>query len=162
MLEFVRTELETDPIIVEGYFSASPARVFRAWTDPNIVTKWFGRAPNSLYSATIDLRQGGTWQFLESADEVKSIGFEGEYLVIEPDKRLVFTWSKFITQASGDREITPRSQVEVTFKVNGNGTDVRLVHSAIHSEEVRRGFGGGWEFAFGTMSALLSNTEDVS
>jgi uncharacterized protein YndB with AHSA1/START domain len=45
-LEFVRTELGTDPIFVEGYFAASPATVFRAWTDPNIVMKWFGRAPN--------------------------------------------------------------------------------------------------------------------
>ena len=156
-MEFVRTELGTDPIIVEGYFAASPATVFHAWTDPNVVMKWFGRAPKSLHSAAIDLRQGGAWQFLESADDVKSIGFEGEYLVIESDERLVFTWSKFITQASGDREITPPSGVEVTFKANGKGTDVRLVHSAIHSKEVRKGFGGGWEFAFGTMTALLSN-----
>ncbi len=39
-LEFVTTEPGDDPIIVEGYIAATPARLFRAWTDPNIVTQW--------------------------------------------------------------------------------------------------------------------------
>ena len=161
-LEFVRTEPGDDPIIVEGYFAATPARVFQAWTDPNIVMKWFGRAPNSLHSATIDLRQGGAWRFLKSRDDEKSVGFEGEYLVIEPGERLVFSWSQVVAHADGERETTPHSQVEVIFTAKGNGTHVRLVHSAVHSEDARRGFGGGWEFAFNTMSALLSNSEGVS
>ena len=161
-LEFVRTEPGADPIIVEGYFAATPARVFQAWTDPDIVMKWFGRAPNSLHSATIDLRQGGAWRFLKSSDVEKSVGFEGEYIDIEPGQRLVFTWSHVIAYASGKREATPYSQVEVIFTAKGTGTDVRLVHSAVHSEEARRGFGGGWEIAFNTMSALLSHSEGVS
>ena len=156
-MEFVRTEPGDDPIIVESYFAASPARVFRAWTDPKIVMKWFGRVPNSLHAATIDLHEGGAWQFLESQDEEKSVGFEGEYLAIEPGKRLVFTWSQVLTHASGERESTPYSQVEVVFTPKGQGTEVRLVHSAVHSEEMRSGFGGGWESAFKTMRALLSH-----
>ncbi len=156
-MEYLRTELGADPVVVEGYFAATPARVFQAWTDPDIVMKWFGSAPNSLHSATIDLRQGGAWRFLESQDEEKSIGFEGEYLDIEPGERLVFTWSKVIAYVSGERESTPYSQVEVVFSAKGNGTNVRLVHSAVHSEDVRRGFGGGWEFAFSTIAALLSD-----
>ncbi len=157
--EFVRTEPGKDPIIVEGYFAASPSRVFRAWTDPDIVKKWFGRAPNSLHSAAIDLREGGAWRFLESSDQEKSIGFEGEYLDIEPGERLVFTWSKFIARAAGDRDVTPVSQVEIIFSARDNGTHVRLVHSAVHDEGTRKGFAGGWDFAFGTMRTLLSGSE---
>ena len=155
---FVRSEPGDDPIIVEGYFAATPARVFQAWTDPNIVMQWFGRVPNSLHSATIDLRQGGAWQFLESRNDEKSIGFEGEYLDIEPGERLVFTWSKVVAHASGERESTPHSQVEVIFTPKGEGTDVRLVHSAVHTEDTRKDFGGGWNFAFNTMSTLLSDS----
>ena len=161
-LEFVRSEPGDDPIIVESYFAAVPTRVFQAWTDPNIVMQWFGRVPNSLHSATIDLHEGGAWQFLESRDEEKSVGFEGEYLAIEPNERLVFTWSQVIVHASGERESTPYSQVEVIFTPKGHGTEVRLVHSAMHSEDMRRGFSGGWESAFKTMSALLSHAEGVS
>ena len=158
-MEFVTTEPGDDPIIVECYFAASPARVFQAWTDPNIVMQWFGRVPNSLHSASIDLRQGGAWQFLESHDAEKSVGFEGEYLAIQPNARLVFTWSQVITHAKGERTSTPYSQVEIIFKPKGQGTEVRLVHSAIHSEDTRRGFAGGWESAFSTLSAVLSHSD---
>ena len=124
--------------------------------------KWFGRVPNSLHSAAIDLRRGGAWRFLESSDGVKSVGFEGKYLDIESDQRLVFTWSKVVEHASGERESTPSSQVAISFTAKGRGTAVRLVHSAVHSEQMRTGFGGGWDFAFGTMSALLSDAASVS
>ena len=80
LLSTGNTEPGADPIVVEGYFAAAPARVFQAWTDPDIVMRWFGRVPNSLHSATIDLRRGGAWRFVESSDDVKSVGFEGEYV----------------------------------------------------------------------------------
>ena len=99
---------------------------------------------------------------MESKDDERSVGFEGEYLDIEPGERLVFTWSKVTAHATGERESTPYSQVEVIFTAKGSGTDVRLVHSAVHSDETRRGFGVGWNFAFNTMSALLSGSEGVS
>ena len=114
-LGFVRTEPGDDPIIAEAYIAATPTRLFRTWTDPNIVTQWLGRAPHFLHWATIDLRPGGAWQFLESRDAERSVGFEGEYLDIEPSERLVFTWSKVIAYATGERESTPSSQAEVVF-----------------------------------------------
>ena len=138
-MEFVITEPGADPIILEGHFAAPPVEVYQAWTDPDIVMKWFGRVPNSLHSASIDLRLGGAWKFLESHDDEKSVGFEGAYLAIEPARRLVFTWSKVIARATGERDATPHSQVEVTFSARGNGTDVRLVHSGMHDDDIRRG-----------------------
>ncbi len=147
-MEFVQSVPGDDPIVVEGYFAASPARVFRAWTDPDIVMKWFGQAPNSLHSATIDLRPGGAWRFLKSDDGGKSVGFEGQYRDIQPGERLVFSWAHVVAHANGEREATPYSQVEVSFTPRGSGTFVRLVHSAVRSEDARRGIGGGWEAAF--------------
>lgn len=155
MTMVLTTKPGADPIIVEGFFAASPERVFQAWTDPNIVMKWFGRAPNSLFSATIDLRPGGAWQFIESKDDRKSVGFEGEYLEIEPCKHLVFTWMKVIAQVDGTREATPVSQVDVAFEANGSGTNVRVVHSGVHNDYTRTAFGSGWEFGLNTMDELL-------
>ena len=158
-MEFVRTEPGADPIVVEGYFAAPPARVFEAWTNPNIVVKWFGRAPNSLHSATIDLRPGGAWKFLKSKDDDKSIGFEGQYLDIQPGEKLVFSWAHVIAHANGEREATPYSRVEVIFTPKGRGTHVRLVHSAIRSQDARRGIGGGWEAAFTFLVNALEESE---
>ena len=56
---FLRSAPGSDPIVVEGTFAASPERVFRAWTRPEEVRKWFGQQPDSLESAEIDLRVGG-------------------------------------------------------------------------------------------------------
>lgn len=155
---FVKTELGSDPIVVEGYFASPPERVFEAWTDPKIVMKWFGRAPNTLISADIDLIPGGTWQFIYLRDEEKSVGFEGHYLEIENGVRLVFSWSHVVTSALGVREASPASQVEVLFTKKGGGTDIKLIHSAILDADTRQGTGGGWEVAFTSMQALLNKT----
>ena len=156
-MQFVKSVPGDDPLVVEGYFAASPARVFEAWTDPNIVMKWFGQTPNSLHSATIDLRPGGAWRFLKSQDADKSVGFEGQYLDVRPDEKLVFSWAHVVTHANGTRETTPTSRVEVTFTAKGKGTFVRLVHSAISNEPSRRGIGGGWEASFASLAAALES-----
>lgn len=137
-----------DPIVVEGYFAATPGEVFEAWTDPVAVMKWFGQAPNSLHSASIDLRLGGVWRFVKSRDDDKSISFEGQYQDIQPGEKLVFSWAHVVAHADGKREATPYSRVEVVFTPKGKGTTVRLVHSAIRGQDARRGIGGGWQAAF--------------
>ena len=154
-MEFVKSELGEDPIIVESYFPAAPERVFRAWTVPDEIMKWFGPTPGSLHSAAIDLRKGGAWQFLKSKDAEKSVGFEGEYLEIETGKRLLFTWMHVTAHSSGMRDATSPSQVEVTFTAKGKGTEVRLVHSRVHNDATRRGFSGGWNGAFTNLKALF-------
>lgn len=156
-MEFLKSPPGADPIVVEGYFAASPDVVFKAWTDPDIVRQWFGYTPNSLASASIELRQGGRWRFVKPREGDKTIGFEGSYVVIEPARRLVFTWIFVTEYASGKREASPPSKVEITFTAQGRGTYVRLVHSAVHSEEARKGFGGGWQGAFTTLGGLFSD-----
>jgi len=139
-MEFVSSELGKDPIVVEGFFAASPSKVFEAWTNPEIIMQWFGLAPNSLLSANIDLREGGAWQFVKSKDNTKSVGFEGTYIDIQHDKKLVFTWSLVIETADGDRDATPPSRVEVDFIQTGEGTTLKLVHSKIHSNDTAMRF----------------------
>lgn len=154
-MEFVKSVPGNDPIVVEGYFAASPENVFAAWTDPDIVVKWFGQTPNSLHSASIDLRPGGGWKFLKSKDDDKSVGFEGRYQVVEPAEKLVFSWAHVVAHADGRREETPYSRVEVVFTARGSGTFVRLLHSAISNDESRRGIGGGWQAAFTHLTDML-------
>ena len=156
-MQFVKTEIGADPIVVEGYFSASPRDVFKAWTDPDIVKRWFGPRPDTLHSAEIDLRPGGKWRFLESRDGDRAAGFEGEYLALEADRRLVFTWSKFVVQASGARDATPKSQVEIILTPKGTGTDIRIVHSAISDPQMRKGFAGGWQRGMTNLHDLFEN-----
>lgn len=157
MAEFVKTTPDDEMIVVEGYFAVTPAQMFEAWTNPEIIKKWFGRKANSLHSAEVDLRIGGAWRFLKSSDEKKSVGFEGEYLEIEPGRRLVFSWSKSVTFVDGVRDLSPASRVEVIFSPKGKGTDVVLHHSSIQTDEDRAGFSGGWNIAFSSLAQLFSD-----
>lgn len=154
-VRFLTTALGADPVRVEGYFAATPDDVFDAWTNPERVMQWFGPTPNSLHAATIDLRVGGAWQFVKSSDADCSFGFEGTYLTIEPNARLVFTWSKYNEPTTGSRETSERSQVDIVFMPKGHGTQVTLVHSAVSDELMRKGFGGGWETGFANLVALF-------
>lgn len=158
-MNFVTSAPGDDPLIVEGFFAAPPAKVFKAWTDPAIVVKWFHR-PNSLHSASIDLRPGGAWRFELSRDAEKSVGFEGRYEEIRPDERLVFSWAHVVVHADGTRDETPTSRIEVTFAPKGAGTAIRLVHSAISTEHSRRFIGGGWEASFGSLAGALLEMND--
>ncbi len=161
-MDFVRSEPGDDPIVVEAYFAAPPETLYRAWTDPDIVMKWFGPAPNTLHSASIDLRPGGTWRFLKSGEAEKTSGFEGEYVEIEPGLRLVFTWIQIFDDPNGKRQSGPASRVEVSFTSRGKGTNVRVVHSAVHDEDTRNGFSRGWNTAFNTMTGLFLNPSQES
>jgi len=152
-MDFLQSSPGADPIVVEGYFAASPERVFRAWTEPDRVKKWFGHQPNSLASAAIDLRPGGRWRFLFTDDGTGQRGFEGEYIEIEPARRLVFSWSHVTVDAHGHREATPESRVDVQFVPTGSGTMVKLLHSGIRSEDARKGVGTGWTNAFASLVA---------
>ncbi len=155
MFDFVKTTPADETVKVEGYFAVSPSQMFNAWTNPEIIKKWFGPEPNSLSAAEIDLRKGGSWRFLASDDGEKTVAFEGEYLEIEQDLRLVFSWSHAVTFANGKKETTPASRVEVLFSSQGSGTFVVVQHSAIRTADGRKGVGGGWEGSFGNLKSLV-------
>ncbi len=50
-------------MILERLIHAAPEQVWRAWTDPTVLPKWFGPAGYSCHTKEIDLRTGGIWRF---------------------------------------------------------------------------------------------------
>ena len=153
-LPFLQSDPGDDPVIVEGVFKASPERVFRAWTTPEEVMKWFGRDVR-LRSAEIDLRVGGAWRFVFPSNDGVETCLTGEYLEIEPGRRLVFSWRHERAKAAGEVDSTPESQVAVDFASAPNGARVRLEHSRIGAVDGRKGVGGGWSESFGRIQSLV-------
>lgn len=158
-LPFLKTPVGSDPVVVESTFKASPARVFRAWTDPAQVQAWFGLAPHSMASIEIDLRQGGEWKFSRPPSELSRDAMRGTYVTVEPERKLVFTWRYEQEFADGRIEATAESEVTVTFEPVPEGTFVRLTHAAIRTEDGRKGVGSGWSAGFGSIHALLEKEE---
>ncbi len=162
-MSFLRSTPGEDPVEVSGFFRASPARLFAAWTTPSELQQWFGSAPNTVRAAEVDLRVGGRWCCVfkggEEGAEDPQTQLEGEYLQIEPDSKLVFSWSFVELFADGRREATPESRVTVEFNAVGERTRIDLRHEAIRTEDARLGVGRGWGASFASLQALLAPEE---
>lgn len=152
---FLKTPPGADPVIAEGAFKAPPERVFQAWTTPEEVMQWFGRPPNRLASAEIDLVVGGRWRFTMEATGDETHAMIGEYLEIAPGRRLVFTWTHERRFADGRVETSPTSQVTVEFGSAPEGSTLRLEHRALSTEAARIGVGDGWRSSLGGLAALV-------
>lgn len=149
----MKTDPGASPIVVEASFPVPPSKVFAAWTDPEQVKKWFGMKPGSIEEAAIDLTPGGRWRFVEAVDRHGMVGFQGSYLEISPDRRLVFSWTKFTEDTDGKRSVTPPSQVEITFDETAHGTNMRIVHSSVDPSS--DGFAIGWDHGIEYLVAYL-------
>lgn len=140
-------------VVVEGVFNASVKRMYRAWTDPDELLNWFGPAKGALLAVDLVLQVGGRICFEFVAKENRRSAIEGTYLEIEPDKKIVFTWSHIVVRPDGEEKVTPQSTVTVTFTANGERTHVRLCHEGVATQDGRDGVSYGWN---GAMDQLQS------
>ncbi len=87
-----RVTLPTDEqILITREFDAPRHLVFRAWTDPELVKRWWSGQRGRMTLAEIDLRVGGTWRYVMVAEGGFEVAFHGEYREIVPDERIVTT-----------------------------------------------------------------------
>ncbi len=84
--------LPTDEqILITREFDAPARLVYRAWTEPDLVKRWWAGERGEVTSAEIDLRVGGTWRFVMVAHGGFEVAFHGEYRELVPDERIVST-----------------------------------------------------------------------
>jgi uncharacterized protein YndB with AHSA1/START domain len=78
-------------ILITREFEAPRHLVYKAWTTPELVKRWWSGRRGEMTIAEIDLRVGGTWRYVMVADGGFEVAFHGEYREIVPDERLVST-----------------------------------------------------------------------
>jgi uncharacterized protein YndB with AHSA1/START domain len=84
--------LPTDEqILIAREFDAPKHLVYRAWTTPELVKRWWNAKRGEVTVAEIDLRVGGKWRYVMVTEEGYEVGFHGEYREIVPDERIVST-----------------------------------------------------------------------
>ena len=84
--------LPTDEqILITREFDAPRHLVYKAWTTPELVRRWWSGERGEVTLAEIDLRVGGTWRYVMVAHGDFEVGFHGEYREIVPDERIVCT-----------------------------------------------------------------------
>lgn len=87
-----KVTLPTDEqILITREFEAPKHLVYRAWTTPELVRRWWNANRGEVTTCEIDLRVGGTWRYAMVTDGGVEVAFHGEYREIVPDERIVST-----------------------------------------------------------------------
>jgi uncharacterized protein YndB with AHSA1/START domain len=87
-----KVTLPTDEqILITREFDAPRDLVYKAWTTPELVKRWWSGQRGEVTLAEIDLRVGGRWRYVMVADGGFEVAFHGEYREIVPNERLVST-----------------------------------------------------------------------
>src|SRR5947209_8504732 len=78
-------------IVMTRVFDAPRELVFKAYTDPGLIPKWWGLRKSKTTVDKMDVRPGGLWRFVEHGGDGDENGFKGEYREIAPPERIVQT-----------------------------------------------------------------------
>ena len=78
-------------ILITREFDAPKDLVYRAWTEPGLVGRWWGGERGEVTIVEVDLRVGGTWRCVMVTDDGSEVAFYGEYREVVPDERIVST-----------------------------------------------------------------------
>ena len=78
-------------ILITREFDAPAELVFRAWTTPELIKRWWAGKRGDVTLAEVDLRVGGGWRYVMVAQGGFEVGFHGEYREIVPNERIVST-----------------------------------------------------------------------
>lgn len=79
-------------VVISRVFDASPERLWRIYTDRDLIPRWWGLRNTTTIVDTMDVRVNGGWRYIQRDADGNEFAFRGEYLVIDPPKRLVMTF----------------------------------------------------------------------
>src|SRR5438309_139597 len=84
--------LPTDEqILITREFDAPKHFVYKAWTTPELVKRWWHANRGKVTVVENDLRVGGKWRYVMVTEDGFEVGFHGEYRELVPDERIVST-----------------------------------------------------------------------
>ena len=145
-------DLPTDvkpSLTLKRRLAASPARVYRAWTQPEQIALWFGPRQTKVVHAEFEARVGGRFSILATSPDGEKHQVGGVIREVVPNEKLVYTWAWHSTP---ERE----SLVTVEFKRDGSsGTLLTLTHEQFTDEIARDRHQTGWNGALDKLETCV-------
>lgn len=138
--------------MIERHFDSAPMVVWRAWTEPEQMRRWFGSDPAGIViTANADVRLGGSYSVTFADSDGTQHTASGEYLEVQPHARLVFSWH-------WKSETGVTSVVTVLMKPDGKGTTMHFQHAGIGYGS-SHDFEKGWQSTFDKLERTLLTPE---
>lgn len=139
----------TPSLTMKRRLAATPAEVYKAWTDPALLTRWFGPENVETIEAELDPQVGGVYRIVMLENTGQRHQVQGSYQEVVENERLAFSWS-WIT--APERV----SRVTVTLKPDGDATILTLLHERLFDEKAVSGHSHGWTGSLIKLEALFA------
>lgn len=142
--------IENREIVSTRVFNTPRGQVFKAWTDPNQLSQWWGPKGFTSTFHEFDLRPGGTWRFVMHGP--KGVNYQNKSIFVDilNPERIIF-----------DHVTGPKFQAVATFSEEGGKTTLtyRMVFKSVAACKRVRAFAvQGNEENFDRLESLLANT----
>jgi len=140
---------------LERIFAATPQQLFDAWTKADQLVRWWGPEGCTTPHCDLDIRQGGAWITTMRHNDGSENTVSGVYRLIDPPRRLVFTWAWHNDGARGHE-----SEVALDFEPVDGGTRMVLVQKTFQSDEQCDKHRMGWTSSFNDLARHIEGQAD--
>jgi uncharacterized protein YndB with AHSA1/START domain len=146
-----QARLEKPSLAIDRHYPVAPEKVWRAWTDPQVIEKWWGPGQDPVSLAEIDLRVGGRFRIIFGGPQGTEHECAGEYREVVTNRKLVFSW--FWPRTTPERV----SRITILFQPAKGGTDLKFLHEQLFNEAVRDSHKRGWTEFLGKLAVFLDS-----
>jgi uncharacterized protein YndB with AHSA1/START domain len=143
--------MHTPAIELRRHYRASPEKIWRAWTDPQALSQWFGPAGGAVTSAAFDQRVGGNYHIAFMTPDGVANRVGGTYIEVAPHTRLVFGWAWHSTPERVSR-------ISIDLIPDGGGTELHFVHDRFADGAALASHARAWPAFFDRLGAFLHTT----
>jgi uncharacterized protein YndB with AHSA1/START domain len=158
------TNVKENEIVITRIFDAPRELVWKAWTDPEQMMRWWGPTHYTTPVCKMDFRVGGAYLYCMRSPEGQDFWATGVYREIVRPERIVYTDSFAdehgnvvpATYYGMDQDTPLELLVTVTFEEYERGkTRLTLRHSSLPAGEMSEGAQAGWNESFDRLSEIL-------
>ena len=143
---------EPPELRIERTFDAPAERVYDAWTNPEVMRRWYHCGPDwATPEVEVDLRVGGRFRVVMRKPDGSEVELSGEYTGIDRPRRLAMTCT-FSDDPSGAEQ-----SIELSFSETAGSTTVVLVNSRIPSEARSDAQQWGWGRCLDELARVLGS-----
>ena len=134
---------------------ASPADIFKALTDPQSMTQWWGKTEkSSLVACDMDVRHGGEFHLGIRAANGAENAVAGTYAELAPPHHLVFSWS---SEKAADAVVDSKVTIEL-YDLKDGSTRAVVTHQGLPAPHVAAFYSAGWHDALQDLSLHFVGT----